>query len=512
MASLKTTKISIDVSDRAVRIIQTNGSGKIIKAGSALIPEPTDSDQQVVLSDAISDAIKEAASSAQIKGGKCVLLTGGPDIITQQFVLPEMTSDALRENISTEITQYLPDEIGKFTIDFRVTGIAEKPDKKSGATKKLGVFAAAFEKTAAESLMKAASKAGFTPERLDIRENARDKLMKRNDKVQDFDPTKSFAVLDVSDYPANIMIFVNGRFYVSRYFDAVLDTESTADDDKEAAALRIESLSAEIASIIDYIQYRELDSKIEHILVFGNKRSLSAIQEKLAENIDIPVINAGSIFDGIDKSNKQSTAEHGVEYYLDAFAASISGKTKLSADLNLRRQKKKRRLSGKAIMTMIILFIIVAGSLSAGIYFPYIKVQALKEEDLRLALELENYNVEDALTQIAELEAEIDLMTALTSELQAFYETSSHTSRLLNWIYNAATRDMEIQNIAATKGSIKVTGTAASSVSLSDYMDYLMSDSCGLFTGVSVNYANAGETKVSFQITLIPVSGIQEEE
>jgi len=509
MASLTTSKISIDVSGRAVRIIQTNGSGKIVKAGSALIRESNVTDQQVVL----VDAIKEAAASARINGGKCVLLTGSPDIITQQFVLPDMAPDALRENVGAEITQYLPDEIGKFSVDYRVTGIAEKPGEKDPATvKKLGVFAAAFEKNAAESLIQAASKAGFTPERLDIRENARDKLMKIKDKIQGFDPTKSFAVLDVSDYPANIMIFVNGGFYVSRYFDAVLDTESTADDAKETAALYIESLSAEIASIIDYIQYRERDSRIEHILVFGNKRSLSAIREELAGNLDLPVINAGSVFSGIADGNIQSITEHGTEYYLDAYAASVSGNSKLSADLNLMRQKKERHVSVIAVMMMIVTLIIAGGALAAGIYFPYLEVQALREKDLKLTSELENDTLADTVLRIADLEKEIGYMVAVTAEYRIFHAAYPKASLLLGWIYNAATIDMKILSVTTMKGVISVTGTAASPTSIADYMDYLMSDKCGLFTEVSGNYANVDEKTVSFYITLIPVSGIQEVE
>ena len=506
MANLNTAKISIDVSGRAVRMIQTNGSGKILKAGSAPIRETPGVDHQT----AITDAIREAAASAHIKGGKCVLLTGGPDIITQQFMLPDMETDALRENILTEITQYLSGEIGKFTIDFRVTGLAETAGENAVASgKKLGVFAAAFEKTAAESLMRAASKAGFTPERLDIRENARDKLMKLKDKTQGFDPAKSFAVLDVSDYPANIMIFVNGRFYVSRYFEAALDTESPAD---EAAAPCIENLSAEIASIIDYIQYRERDSKIEHILVFGKKRSLSAIREKLAENLDIPVIIAGSVFGGIADGRIQSIAEYGEEYFLDAFAASISGKTKLSADLNLKRQKKERRVSGKAVKVMIFTLVIAFGAIAAGIYFPYAKVQALREEDHRLTLELENYTSADVLAQIAGLEADIEFMTVLASEFLEFYAASPNASSLLNWIYNSASKDMEIHHVSASKGRIIVIGIAESPYTLANYMDHLMSDSCGLFAEASGNYAHVNGTDASFQITLTPVSGIQEVE
>ena len=503
MASLKTAKITIDVSGRSVRIIQTNGSGKIVKAGSAPIREIPGTDHHIVL----RDAIKEAAASAQIKGGKCVLLTGGPDIITQQFMLPDMADDALRENILTEITQYLSGDIGKFTIDFRVTGLADKPGEKTAeAGKKLGVFAAAFEKTAAASLMHAATKAGFTPERLDIRENARDKLMKLKDKIQGFDPTKSFAVLDVSDYPANIMIFVNGRFYVSRYFESVLDTEST-DDPEEIAALYIESLSAEIASIIDYIQYRERDSKIEHILVFGSKQSVSAIREKLEENLDMPVINAGKVYSGISKTKKRGIAEHGVEFFLDAYAASIRGKTKLSADLDLKRQKKKRRVSGRAIMAIILTVLIVGSALAAGIYLPYIKIQALKEDNRRVTRELENYVISDALAQIADLEKEIDLMTGLTSEYRIFSEYYPDASRLLDWIYNAATRDMKIMNVSASRGSISLSGTAASEESLANYMDYLVSDRCGLFNNARISTAYTGETSLSFQITLYPVYG-----
>jgi len=507
MASIKTANISIDVSGRAVRIIQTNGSGKIVKAGAAMIQYNPEEDQHSVL----KDAIRKAASAARIKGGKCVLLTGGPDIITHQFVLPDMAADALRENISTEIKQYLSDEIGKFTIDYRVTGLAEKPDKKNpAAVKKLGVFAAAFEKSAAEFLMSAASKAKFSPERLDIRENARDKLMKLKDKIPNFDPTKSFAVLDVSDYPANIMIFVNGRFYVSRYFDAVLNEglmgdetgDKTGGETGEAAALRIESLSAEIASIIDYIQYRELNSKIEHILVFGNKRSLPAIMEKLADNFDIPVVNAGNVFGGIANSKKQGIKDHGVEYYLDAYAASISGKTKLSADMNLKRQKKKRRLTAKAVIAMVFAFIIVGAALAAGIYLPYTKVQALRENDLRLTRELENYTLSDALAQIADLEKEIDYMTVMTSELEAFNLGSPNTSNLLDWLYNAATKDMTIESVSASHGSIDITGTAESSARLADYMDYLLSDRCGLFKKGSVGNAHTSEENVRFHITL----------
>ena len=506
MASLKTAKISIDVSGRAVRIIQTNGSGKIVRAGSAPIPETTVEDREF----ALRDAVKAAAASARIKGGKCVLLTGGPDIITQQFMLPEMPADALRENIFTEMTQYLSAETEKFTIDFRVTGQTEQPGGKAKKTgKNLAIFAAAFERTAAESMMRAVSKAGFTPERVDIRENARDKLMALKDKIHDFDPQASFAVLDVSDYPANIMIFVNGRFYVSRYFEATLNTETA---DGETATFDFDSLSAEIASIIDYIQYRERDSKIEDILIFGNKQSLPAIHEKLGENLEIPILDAVDVISGFVAGTIDDVVEKGAAYYLDAFAASINGKSKLSTDLNLKRQKKERRASTKAIMTIVFALLISGGAVAAGIYFPYTKIAALKEEEALLTRELANYPVADLLAQITGLENEINIITTLTSEYQEFYAVSPNASLILDAIYSTAPRNMEISHIAAIKGSITITGTAPSEKILANYMDELMSDSLDLFDGANLKSAYVSMTNVSFTITLTPANSLQEVE
>ena len=120
MQQIKTTKVSIDIDETTVRIIQTNPSAQIIYGGSAPIKSFTDKHGEEY-ENALTEAIKIAAQNAGIKGKhNCTVITGDPYIIINQFVWPKMPLDALSLNARTEISPYLHGDISKFIISHKI--------------------------------------------------------------------------------------------------------------------------------------------------------------------------------------------------------------------------------------------------------------------------------------------------------------------------------------------------------------------------------------------------------
>ena len=348
----RTEEIGIDIGNRSVKVIKTNTAGKILKMGAAALPgdmpDIYDPTYPARLSRAVRAAGRAAGANRLSRG---VLVAGGPDVIIRRFLWPDMPPAALRSNARTEMAPYLPGDGDAYTVSCRA--LRKVPPAQ------LDVMVTAVPKNTVLVYLDACRKAGFFPKRVDVRENAREKLIRDPSLWEPgetpFDLRQSFAVLDVTGSPYNLTVFIDGVFYANRYFGG---------GDNGAVA-------AEIASILDYIQYRERGAKVAGILLYGNAEATGGLSEDLARDLGIPAAGISGCLK-LKLPRKTGTAAD----YLDAYGASV----RTRGDMDLNPPKERKTVFRRFILPAACTAAVIALLFSAGAVLPRRQIERLQTE------------------------------------------------------------------------------------------------------------------------------------
>jgi len=437
-------RYGIDIGEDSVLVIKFTPKGIIVRTGSAdissikeLLPESSEYIRS------LATAIKKAARSARVPRGfgmPCTVVTGGAHVIIRKFTWPDLPVEALNENVLTELTPYLPGDPESFVIGHEIL-LREKIEDINAFN--LQVLAAAMPKNLSTAIIKAVRKAGFKPSHLDVRENARGKIVSNLCKIADGEAPKSYALLDLSQAQANMALYLNGVFYSNRYFSATDNEDSKYDAD---------ALASEIVSIIDYIQYRERGANISYVLLMG-ENNLPGIEASLGDNLDIPIYAANS---WLKRAIAYKYGKKGVRVPLvncyDAFGSAMpSFNPKVRLDLMPTAKKSQAR---RLLLPFAATFIIIAALLTVGILFPIIERNNLRSEIDRLDAELAQFIVTPA--RVAALNLDIAQMSGHINDLEAFFAYAPQAITVLPILFDSG---LTVTSIHAAGTTITLVGS-----------------------------------------------------
>jgi Tfp pilus assembly PilM family ATPase len=420
MVKYRTEEVVIDIGKRSVKVVKTNTVGKIVKAGFAHLPDDMPDVYDPMYTARLAAVIKKAGAMAGAgKLNRTALVMGGPHVIIRRFLWPEMPHTALYENAQTEMAPYLPGDGETYTVGYRTLRKVTPDSEADMAAPQLDIMATAIPKSVVEAYLSACRKAGFNPKRIDVRENAREKLVQDvslwTGGGETFDLTQSFAFLDVSEPPYNLTVFINGVFYVNRYFGGEGD---------DAGAV-----SAEIASILDYIQYRERGAKVSGLLLLGGADTVRELKESLARDLGIPTVN---ISDCLNLSLPPLTDGPDISGFLDAYGAAI----KVHGDVDLKPRKEGKDIGRRFVLPAACTAAAVAVLIAAGVYFPQLRINDLRTHLDVLDKQLERFGV------VSVQEA------ALLVDVYTFRTASPYASESLGIIDSALPSDTEIRQVS----------------------------------------------------------------
>lgn len=323
----RSERICIDISDSVVSVIKLDPKGVMMKAGSAKAPTLQGMPDDAYVTD-LSAAIKKAAWAAKVSmgfGASCVVGVSMPDITIQRFRWPEMPTDALLSVAATEIVPYLPGSKSVYHVGCEVLG-------QVGG--ELEVLVAAMPEEHAIAVDTACRWANFKPKRLDIRENARSRLVQHwCAPIEGVVPT-TFAILDVGPGAANIAFYHNGLFHSNRYFapefvklDEVEDFETLMSvkagglgSDESAIRYDTAKLTGEITSAIDHF-YRLIGGDRISCVLLMDDENIPGIEESLRTGVGVPVLGPSQwVLPGIKLPSLRRLNQ---DAFLDAFAVGM---------------------------------------------------------------------------------------------------------------------------------------------------------------------------------------------
>ncbi|MDP2060613.1 MAG: type IV pilus assembly protein PilM, partial [Flavobacteriaceae bacterium] len=115
--------VGLDIGSYAIKICEFVETGKncrrLVKLGSALLPEGAVSDGILNDPDAVGQVISALMGNLQIKNKKVAISMSGYSVIVKKINLAVMSEDDLANHIHTEAEQYIPFDIDDVYLDFQ---------------------------------------------------------------------------------------------------------------------------------------------------------------------------------------------------------------------------------------------------------------------------------------------------------------------------------------------------------------------------------------------------------
>jgi|GEM_PF-1304967 len=292
---------SIEVGMDSVRVIKVDPKGQITGSGVASYGgDAMWSDNAWV--DRLSQCVRAASREAKVPKGTgflCSVVSGGPNVIVQRFIWPELGHQAMLENAKHEIASYLPGTVSNFVISAEVQA---RNEAEGGKAATIEVFVAAMPKDMATAISTAVAWAGFKIAKFDISENVRTRLVKRYCSVGGNLPA-SYGIMDLSGANPHITLYLDGFFYSTHYFTGAqnptvqgatieeIEARNASVGDAFAGGAEVEhdagAYLSELTFVVDFIKYQERASNLECILIYG--RTQPGFAERISSGLDIPV-------------------------------------------------------------------------------------------------------------------------------------------------------------------------------------------------------------------------------
>lgn len=326
--------LSIDIGAYEIKVVEGKETKKgIIIDNYFTIPTPKGAydNGKIVDKHLIHYAIKEGLKENNIKHKDVYLTINSPSIITREIVIPKVEEDEIENILKFQIEDYLPMNSEDYVSQFRIIGNIYEDN-----VEKLHLLLIAIPKEIIESHYKLLKDLNLNPIVLDYQSNSIAKLINYNNLINNSYAIDNitFAALDIGYDSTKVSIIKNGVVHVSRiveiggkYIDeSILNFFEYSLEELEEKKREIEDINqideeltdpSSIESIIKesfqalneridiifrYYMTREVENKINMILLLGGCSNIKGISNLFSNYFNIPSIKVNSLdkiaFDG----------------------------------------------------------------------------------------------------------------------------------------------------------------------------------------------------------------------
>lgn len=331
--------IGIDIGSSQVKMVQTNTNGEVIRWGMGHVPKGLVHQGKIEAIEPLVDTLRKIIKENKFKGRKCALCFSGSDIIIRELRLPVMTEQQIELNIQYELSEYLPLDPRRYSIEYRVLDTVEEQDTAS-----MRVMVVAAPRESLRVYMDILKKAGLKPVYIDISSNVREKLLRY---ALPSSSQHHLCVVDVGASMTKISLYHNGIYFTNKMtpvcgqqMTAMLSRhlqidelsaerwkmnhhymESEVDDNLRLHIISyLEQLVQEVSRVVAYYQNRNYQSEVERIYLMGGGSLLRGLPEYLEEHLGIKVSYINELLLSFD--HKQEVAQNGV-FLADAVGTTL---------------------------------------------------------------------------------------------------------------------------------------------------------------------------------------------
>ena len=305
----KKNLVGLDIGSSSIKAVELQRKGntyQLVNLGFENLSPDTVVDGQIMELNNVSNVITNIFGEHQIKTSRVAAGVSGHSVIVKNIVLPQMSTDELRESFSWHAEEHIPFDISDVNLDYQVT---------SSSADALNVLMAACKSDKIANVKQAIQLAGKQPVVIDV-----DTFAFQNCYEVNYQPKAGqvVALLNIGASTMNINIMngacsvfardasVGGSQYTSLLQKELGLTFEQAEAVKrgyplpEGIAARpiqpiIETVSdilaLEIRKTMDFYRAtaEESEESIQKILIAGGSSKLPGLPEYLAKRFEIPV-------------------------------------------------------------------------------------------------------------------------------------------------------------------------------------------------------------------------------
>lgn len=352
--------LSIDIGSFNTKFVLGRSLGdevSVRKMVSAKTPENIYQDGQILNINNMKDFIDGIIGQEKIRSNLISFSFNSSSLIIKEISVPFASSKDLKPMIEFEIEQYLPIDISKYNVQYKLTGSFVED-----GVKKASFVVAALPKVIADSYLNLSNILGVKPYALDIHSNCVSKLFNNKAKINSEHEigNETIVVLDLGHISTGVVVIENGEFKFGRPFNSggkdidihlanafnltisdasekkfsIKDLSNNSLDSplesmiKETTILGLNNLMHEIERIFKFYTTRTTGNRIDKIFTYGGGTGIIGIDKVIEKYFNIPtfkVKNISGINIGLDKSKKKNDDSNDIDIntYINAVGAII---------------------------------------------------------------------------------------------------------------------------------------------------------------------------------------------
>lgn len=490
MALKNNKKLSIQITDTSINILIAN-KNKIYEAHTISLENGDCRDGNIRDKENIIRLLNDYLdiNARDVKNVSFVLR--GSDIITRYTEVPILKDDALREAVSFEFNQFIPD-IEDYYTNFE---IIEKINTQEKKAYKILLVAAPMQKI--DPIVEIAEAIGKELEVIDILSNTLARVLKSSDHLVSNESTGVFYFgadsSTLSIIENNILKFErNLPFGVKNIFNEVYDqVAATSLDSREVSSLfeskssvtlSFENLLYSVNNTIRYYNSEKSNKPVTNFIIICSDIFMDNMEKYLEKYFELPCILVKEPFD----LGLKLKFENNFPKYMACYGLLLrEGKNKL---LNLNpkaiiKEKKKSNIDG---MLLRIPIITLSGVLLVGCSF-LVMNSIISKDIVSIQDEITKY---DAIVEKnTALKTENKNMEYFIDRVKNIENSTSKTSIILSKINSYVPKEITFMNLSfSDTGSINITGESDTYDAIAEFLANLqMSQE---FCNATISYIN----------------------
>ena len=330
--------LGLDIGSTAVKVVQSSGSNRNWRNGSAQLPDGVVTGNIINSSKLLANTVRKAMAAGRIRRGSAALSISGSDVILRSALYPRMTADQLRQNVIDEITGFLSVKPELYHIDYKVTEVISE-----GATQQYRVMIAAVPKSIVGPYIQALAQAGVKVTSVDVAANTKEKLI--NALVG---TVQHYAVVDLGMNSTVIDTFQNNRYFINKVSQVCVNglaqemaqaqqtdqlqaldalfALGTSEANTQMINTYADQISFEALRVLDYFRSRNNQQPVTQVYLCGGGAAIPGITSLFHEKLDMPVATLADVLQGLFAKGSKTGG-----FDLSAFA-SAAGATLTEVD------------------------------------------------------------------------------------------------------------------------------------------------------------------------------------
>lgn len=490
MALKNNKKLSIQITDTSINILIAN-KNKIFETHTISLENGDCRDGNIRDKENIIKLLNDYLdfNARDVKNVSFVLR--GSDIITRYTEVPILKDDALREAVSFEFNQFIPD-IEDYYTNFE---IIEKINTQEKKAYKILLVAAPMQKI--DPIVEIAEAIGKELEVIDILSNTLARVLKSSDHLVSNESTGVFYFgadsSTLSIIENNILKFErNLPFGVKNIFNEVYEqVAATTLDSREVSSLfesksnvtlSFENLLYSVNNTIRYYNSEKSNKPVTNFIIICSDIFMDNMEKYLEKYFELPCILVKEPFD----LGLKLKFEKNFPKYMACYGLLLrEGKNKL---LNLNpkaiiKEKKKSNIDG---MLLRIPVITLSGVLLVGCSF--LAMNSIISKDI-VSIQDEITKYDAIVEKNTALKTENKNMEYFIDRVKNIENSTAKTSIILSKINSYVPKEITFMNLSfSDTGSINITGESDTYDAIADFLANLqMSQE---FCNATISYIN----------------------